>query len=173
MAAAFAGFVALSQPASAITCGSGGSAATYTLTENDGETCVPGGNPPFNGDLLSLEFPGMTAMDYTFAYKLEGGVVSGDGAITFTDPPTIGDLSGDWTLSGLAEQTVIILKAGNSAAAFLVSDLTGTWTSSKELSNASVWYKGDVNIIPLPASLPLLLAGLAGLGLLTRRRRDA
>jgi hypothetical protein len=175
LAAAFAAFAAFSQPASAITCDSGEQDTTYTLSPNAGEVCGTTNNPPFGAGSVNLTFPDMAEMTYILSYKIDGEGVEGSGPITFTDPPTIDDQSGDWTISGLAEQTVIILKGGSNWAAFLVTDTTGSWSMSRDLSNASIWYKGDIvsTPIPLPASLPLFLAGLAGLGLLTRRRRKA
>ncbi len=130
---------------------------------------------------MNLTFPGMTEMTYVLSTKTNSS--DGTGKITFTDAPASGDNPGTWGISdptGIASQVVIVLKQSNSWAAFLVSALSGNWTTSgpgrstQGLSHADVWYKpGDTTDVPLPATLPLVLAGLGGLGLLTRRRRAA
>ena len=180
-AAALAGIVGLSAgSASALveTC-TGNNSTEYELSPASAVVCNPGpgnqANPPFGDGEIDLEFAGMTEMTYTLAYKIDDdGVGSeGDGAITFLDAPTIDDTSGDWKLSGLGEQTVIILKGGNNFAAFLVEGFSGDWEMSRQLSNASIWYKGDITPIPLPASLPLFLGALGGFGFLGWKRRKA
>ena len=54
-----------------------------------------------------------------------------------------------------------------------ITSLVFTWRSSRYLIDNIVLSYEDVAPIPLPAGLPLLLAGLAGLGLLARRKGRA
>ena len=139
-----------------------------------------------NDEGTTLDVFGMT---YTLGDK-EGDEGGGDGTVFFTDAPTAGETApGSWAVDtnlGGGEalaSLVIVLKQANSFAAFLIEDgiLSGDWQtagpgdSTMGLSHASAWYKlgNGTTVIPLPASLPLLLAGLGGLGYLGWRRRPA
>jgi hypothetical protein len=178
IASAAAGFVAVSiAPASALTCSIGNVA--YALDTATAVLCGSG-NPDYSvgpGGLAAETFFGI---EYYLADKTDGP--DGTGLITFTDPPTSGESSpGTWVISdptGIASQVVIVLKQANSFAAFLISGISGTWTtagpggSTMALSHGDVWYKpSETEVIPLPASLPLLLGGLAGLGVIGRMRK--
>lgn len=160
--------------AATMTCtgGSGGSAATYSLSDATAASCFTGNDTNQIDSNFSLF--GMTG--WVLADKNDGP--DGDGAITFTDAPTNGDKSGDWTISSITGllNVAITLNAGNGFGAFLLdlddlTPLSGTWTSSKGLSHASIYYNGTVSAVPLPAALPLLLAAIGGLAFVGRRRR--
>jgi len=102
----------------------------------------------------------------------------GDGTIEFLSAPVNGDKSGSWSIDTLAGLTdiAITLKAGNGFGAFLLdlsvpNPLVGTWSSGKDLSHSSIYYKGTPTTdVPEPASIALLLFGLLGLGVAKRYR---
>jgi hypothetical protein len=181
LACGVAGFVALSTaPASALTCSTGN--VTYTLNFATDSFCGSG-QPDYSADsgtgIVDFDFFGT---EHVLASKTDGP--DGDGAITFTNAPTSGETApATWAISdptGIASQIVLVLKQANSYAAFLISGTSGTWSTSgpgrsvNGLSHADIWYKpGNTEVIPLPASLPLFLAGLGGLGFLGWRRRAA
>jgi hypothetical protein len=101
--------------------------------------------------------------------------------------------SGTWSVSGWGDitQAMAVIKAGNSFSAYLLdmSFTGGDWDtlgvepvgsgSTPGLSHFTL-YKvvnddpdGDLNVVPLPAGLPLLVAGLGALGVLRMKKRKA
>ena len=103
-------------------------------------------------------------------------------------------ISGSFDLTGLGltGDVMLIFKTASSNSGqveiglvgYLLSSLEGVWdspfteppfdfngTSPKSVSHISVYT--SVSAVPLPAALPMLLIGLAGLGLVGRRRRRA
>jgi hypothetical protein len=100
-------------------------------------------------------------------------------SISFTDSK-----SGTWTYNpALVTGTgsplsphYLAIKAGNNYEVVdILGLLTGSWDTGslddKDVSHLSFYNSGTV--IPLPAALPMFLAGLAGLGLVGWRRRAA
>lgn len=171
------GLAATAAGASTMNCttpGGGGSAATFTLGDAAGAACFSGNDT----NQVDANFTLFGETGWVLSDKNDGP--DGDGVIEFTTAPANNSKSGVWaidTLAGLSE-VVITLKAGKGFAAFLLDlsatdPLTGTWTSSKDLSHASIYYRGTVSAIPLPAGGLLLLTGLGGIGLAARRRRRA
>ena len=154
------------------TAGSGGSSATFELDAATSAECFDGNDT--NSINATFELFGKTG--WILSDKSDGP--DGDGTIVFAASPTNGAKSGGWeidTLAGLNE-IFITLKAGNGFGAFLLdltgSDpLSGTWSSSKGLSHASIYYRGESNEVPEPGIIALLALGFLGIGIVGRRVR--
>ncbi|WP_299478981.1 VPLPA-CTERM sorting domain-containing protein [uncultured Roseibium sp.] len=149
------------------------SAATYTLGDSTSAACFSGNDT----NQIDGSFPLFGMTGWVLADKNDD-TASGDGTIKFVTGPTNGAKNGTWSIDTLAGLTnvVITLKAGNGFGAFLLDltvpdPLSGIWSSSKGLSHASIYYNGTPTTVPLPAGAVLLISGLAGIGLLTSRRR--
>ena len=168
-------FLMITSPVQAglMTCttGSNGSSATLSLSDATDAECFTG-NDTNQIDSSFLMF-GMTG--WILSDKNDGP--EGDGVIEFTDAPVNLTKSGDWeidTLAGL-DNIVITLKAGNGFGAFLLdliaSDpLSGDWSSSKNLSHASIYYTGTPSKVPEPSIIALFALGLLGIGFARRRK---
>lgn len=101
---------------------------------------------------------------------------SPNGPIFFTQSVGVGDSSGTWSINGFAGYTnvAIALKAGRSFGLFLLdtsAGTTGTWSTSRDLSHATIWIQGQpvIPAVPLPASALFLLAGIAGFAGMRRK----
>ncbi len=93
--------------------------------------------------------------------------------------------AGTWQLNDLTkafDPLILVLKAGAEFVMFDVTGLTGgDWMTAPYLVNdrfkpraiSHITFYGTMAPVPLPAALPLMAAGLAGLGLVARRRRTA
>lgn len=148
------------------------SATSYSLSDAAQRECFNGNDT--NQINASFSLFGMTG--WKLSDKNDGP--DGDDVISFTTAPTNGDKSGGWAIDTLAglDNIVITLKAGNGFGAFLLdltaSDpLSGTWSSGKGLSHASIYYKGEPTKVPEPSVLTLMSLGLLGLGIARRRIR--
>ena len=180
---AMIGFVGISAlPASAVTTNCPGTAVTtdreFQMDTNPATTCLsfgPGnisGNPntdPFlqacAGWMLVDQDNNNNEMDHLFS-------ITGNGT-----------LAGTFSFTGAVEgfKYALGLKSGNGQldpdyAIFGLNGATsGSWSilnGNQTLSHANLYKMAvETAAIPLPASLPLLLAGLGGLGVVSRKRR--
>lgn len=147
----------------------------YAFTGASDAACFDGNDT--NTITPTFDLFGQTG--WILADKSDDGT-SGDQSIVFTDAPQGGEsVPGNWAISLLPAGTdvVVTLKQSESFAAFLLTATSGLWdtvgpgATVNGLSHASIYYNSAV--VPLPATMLLLLSGLAGLGALGWRRRAA
>jgi hypothetical protein len=142
------------------------SAATTTLTDSiASETFVGNDINQIDGSFEMFGQTGWTLSDES------NDMLAGD-PITFTPVLQHDVKSGFWGVidwSGFTTGNVVItIKAGNGFTAFLVdtTSLTGFWSSTKDLSHASIYVLGSPPIVPtpLPAGFVLLLTAMGSFG---------
>lgn len=166
--------------ASAATCtGSFGGGQTTTFTVNQlvptGSTvdaiCVNNSNDSVGA--VSNFF----GVDNWMLGDKSGDESGGDDVVSFGTEFTQGSSSGSWEILNPDNYSsiMLVLKAGNTFGAFLLDSaeiMAGTWSTSRGLSHASVYYGGEPTPapVPLPASAVLLMAGIGGFAALRRRK---
>lgn len=109
--------------------------------------------------------------DWTQLARSNGGDLT-DGLSYSIDDGTF-SWSGD-----IYDQMVVMLKQGNTFAAYLFDGgigTGGTWesfafdTNARDLSHMSIYARGDMSVVPLPAAGFLLIGALGGLAMLRRK----
>lgn len=197
IAAATLVLAGLSQSALAapITCIDTPGPRTWTLGE--ATACGTGpGNPNASADINGVEVDVGAAADFAGTWAKEGDVTQeGDLSSLLNVSLNAGSawgsqpIAGTWTLVAnfwsMYSGAVITIHVGGGPqnpddfAAFRITSgqLTGTWSFSQGagangggLSNVGIWTTGPRQV-PEPMTLGLLGLGLAGVGLMRRRRR--
>lgn len=169
--AAAAAVLAITTPAAhAITqtcTNPGNPSTTYMLTDAVDAECFDGNDTPLIDGSFSVF--GMTG--WVLADKNDDNT-SGTQDIVFTTAPGNGSQGGTWAISSFsgASHVMVNLKSGNSWGSFLVDVASGTWTVSRDLSHASIYFiNGSADSVPLPAAA--LLFGTALIGGAAARRK--
>ena len=135
---------------------------------------IGGDDTQFIGNLEATGGAGSCEVDFTSNYSPLDGIASA------TVGPLVAGAFTGLTMSWISNfdnavlATISILSPSTSLATIFVSPddlsqrLVISWTGSKD--GVGFDYEVTVSAVPIPAALPLLVTGLAGLGLLARRR---
>jgi hypothetical protein len=158
---------------------------------------VFGGNDPFGGQTKGLygnfngtqiSSPSLAKCDVGgYRCKWENGGVPGENYTKAFDVEFNSSKSGSWSFkdSDLLTHmpTYMVVKASTKWALYALDGaLFGDWTTSAlknpggnqpGVSHISFYNGGSASPVPLPAAAWLLFAGIGGLGVIARRRKDA
>lgn len=156
-----------SSSAATLSCMSGGT--TFSLGASDATACFAGND----SNTIDSNFVMFGMSGWTLADKNDDAT-SGDQSITFGQGPANNVKSGSWDITDITgfSKVVLNLKSGNDWGSFLVSTTSGTWSTSKDLSHASIYYIDAPTPVPLPAGGLLLISALGAGALASRRKRS-
>ena len=157
--------------APAATCST--SQATFSVVYAYSATCVSGDNDLGANGYFASDPTLFGKTGWMLGHTVDDKGTSGDGVVSFFNAPDVGDKFGLFGVRNPSDLSyAVVLKAGNGFAVFDMGTLDGGyWSSSKNLSHASVWYTDGgtpTSPVPLPAGGLLLLGGL---GVLALRKR--
>lgn len=79
---------------------------------------------------------------------------------------------GAFSIASLWFETLFTVASGSAAGNYLLSFSGTGFQVTPEGNTADFVMAGSVQVVPVPAALPLLLAGLAGLGAVARRKKQ-
>lgn len=181
--AAIVGAMFLATSANAATCVV--NHVSFTLDGASDAQCMAGNDLGRHGIAENdLDFFGLT----NWIVGVSTDPTAGDGSIE-AEATGQNSASGTWAITSYSGMgpLMIVLKSGHQFGAFLLGDLasalSGTWniqrercnvngctTLGKNLSHGSVYYSPVPSAVPVPAAGLMLLAGLAGLAALRRKR---
>lgn len=129
------------------------------------------GTPLYNGPIALLFSEDQTAVGF------EGGYFDAVGSTGITAFARDGSLLGTVSNTGTGIEFLGLVTAdGSPGIAGVFLELVGSEPAGYNIDNVRFGVGGDIVLppevgqVPLPAGLPLLFGGLAGLGLLSRRR---
>ncbi len=171
------GWSGMSQAATVSATCTSNNTTTYTLTNALSAHCSSGNDK--NTITTSSVLFGLTGWTLSDASDDNAGshVINFAGANNSAGIPGPNPTarSGAWSLDSFGgyPNVFISLKAGNTFAAFLLdmtAGLTGSWTTSRNLSHASVYVRGGPTVVPLPATALLLIGAMGGLAAMRRRK---
>lgn len=146
------------------------SQASFTLSEASDAFCVSGRNDLGPNGYFKDQ------PEWRLGNSFDGSTGTGDGRVTFVEGTGTMNQGSMRIANPNGYLTMIVLKAGHGFAAFTASTADGwfDWSSTKDLSHASLWYQKTPvpGAIPLPAGGLLIVTGMGAL-LCLRRRKSA